>query len=133
DEFIEIVNTGHPIDLGGATLADSSGQIFVFPPLILDTGDTVVVFGGGTPNFDVVGTSGTWCRVLPDSVTVLAASALSGLGLNNSGDTVTLVASDGTTVLDTVVWGLEGGNDQSLNRSPELDTDAALVRHREIS
>ena len=67
------------------------------------------------------------CRALPSSVTLEVATG-GDLGLNNSGDTVTLTGAQGIA-LDVFDYGAEGGNDQSVVRQPELDTDAAGVAH----
>ena len=69
----------------------------------------VVVFAGGTPT----GTFG--------GAAVQVASS-GQLGLNNTGDTLTL--SDGATVIDTATYGSEGGMDQSIVRD-----GAMWVRH----
>jgi hypothetical protein len=47
------------------------------------------------------------------------------LGLNNTGDTITLAC--GPTVLDTVTYGSEAGNDESLTRDPAYT--GSFVRH----
>ena len=67
---------------------------------------SVVVFGGGTPT----GTFG-------GSVVQTASSG--ALGLNNAGDTVTLLSPDMLTSI-AYTYGSEGGNDQSLTRDPDI-------------
>lgn len=105
DEFIEILNVGtSPVDLGNYTLFDASGDDprFTFPSgTTLLPSTSAVVFGGGTPT----GFPG---------LTFTAGS----LGLNNGGDTVTLRDASDTPVT-AVTYGSEGGNDQSITRSPD--------------
>jgi len=119
DEFIELVNAGTaPVDLSGASLSDAIGVRFVFPEgAALAPGGVLVVFGGGAP-------------ALPE-VTTLAASG-AGLALNNSGDTLTLAAADGS-VLAALTYGTEGGRDQSLVRAVDGDPEADFVLHGTLS
>ena len=114
DEFVEIVNaTGGPIDLSGWSLSDGAAQRHVFPAgTIIDQDCAVVVFAGGAPTGEF------------GFATVQLASAGS-LGLNNSGDTITL--NDGSA--DRVVsdYGSAGGDNQSLTRDPDITGD--FVKH----
>ncbi len=106
DEFVEIVNiTGSPVDLSGWILSDSNGVRHSFPPdsLVIDQ-CAVLIFGGGQPAGSFGG-----------SLVQLASSG--GLSLNNDGDTITLFAPGDVAVL-TYTYGIEGGDDQSLTRSP---------------
>lgn len=129
DEFVEIVNAGAvDVDLSNGTINDGFGLRHVFPAgTVLAPGQAVVVFGGGTPTFD--GTSPSteaWCQALPG---VLLQTASTGtLGLNNTGDTVT-VSDANAVLLDTYAYGAEGGNDNALVRQPELDATAVMVEH----
>jgi len=111
DEFVELVNvTAVAIDIGGLTLSDATGLRHTFPPgTWVPSLGVVVVFAGGTPT----GTFG--------GAAVQVASS-GQLGLNNTGDTLTL--SDGATVIDTATYGSEGGMDQSIVRD-----GAMWVRH----
>lgn len=130
DEFVEIVNTGSgDFDLGEATLSDEKKVRHTFPKgTVLKPGEAIVVFGGGEPAFDGSSANGQpWCVTLPGAVQVVTAS--SGLlGLSNGGDTLTLASADGT-VLDTLGFGdeLDGSQDQSLVRSPELSGTAFIL------
>jgi hypothetical protein len=54
-----------------------------------------------------------------------AAVIFGGLVLNNGGDAVTIAL--GETVLTSVTYGPEGGQDQSLTRAPDLTGD--FVQH----
>ena len=108
DEFVEIVNdTGAGVDIGGWTLADSVRVRHTFPAgTIVPDGHAIVVFGGGTPTGAFGGS--------------IVQIALTGaVGLNNSGDTITL-ADDTSSTMATCTYGSEGGNDQSLTRDPDI-------------
>ncbi len=83
DEFIELVNvSGVPLDLTGLTISDAILVRHTFAALVLPHGQSVVVYGGGTPS-------------CPDVLGVVATA--SALGLNNTGDTVTLGTGDTMT------------------------------------
>ncbi|HPC84740.1 MAG TPA: Calx-beta domain-containing protein [Thermoanaerobaculaceae bacterium] len=114
DEFVEIVNnTGADVDISGWTLSDAAQLRHVFPAgTIVANNCSVVVFGGGTPT-GVFGGS------------VVQTASTGALGLNNGGDTVTLRL--GTATVATTTYGAEGGNDQSLTRSP--DFTGSFVQH----
>jgi len=62
-----------------------------------------VVFGGGDPVFSEI----NW-----------QVASTGSLGLNNGGDTVTLFNSD-LQIIDQVVYGGIGNNDQSINLFPD--------------
>jgi len=116
DEFVEIVNnTGGDVDISGWTLADATGVRHTFPAgTVLTDGCGVVVFGGGSPAGGFGG--------------MVVQTASSGfLGLNNSGDSVTL--NDGTADQASVSYGGEGGADQSLTRDPDITGADPLVQH----
>ncbi|MBW2702387.1 MAG: lamin tail domain-containing protein [Deltaproteobacteria bacterium] len=118
DEFVEIVNvSGEDLDLSGVTIADEYGPRHTFRGFSLPTGGVVVVFGGGSPDCN-------W------HTNVLAVVATSGaLGLNNGGDTITLTAADASTELLTHTYGNEGGNNESLTLSPDLNTGNPYAGH----
>jgi hypothetical protein len=127
DEFVEIVNNGAvPMDLSLVVLSDGVLARHQFPPgTLVEPDGAIVVFGGGTPSIDG-DPDETWCTPLPANVIVMTASS-GALGLSNAGDTVTL--THGVDVIDTLTFGGEGANNQSLVRATEGDTDAALVQH----
>ena len=77
--------------------------------------EIIVVFGGGSPS-------------LADIHWELASSG--SLGLNNSGDTVTLKDA-ANQMIDQIIYGSEGGRDQSLARFPEGDGDE-IVLHQDV-
>ncbi len=115
DEFVELVNvTGSPVDISGWTLSDFVGVRHTFPAgTVIPDQCGVVVFGGGTPTGSFGG------------MTVQTAST--GLvGLNNSGDNVTL--NDGAMDIAVATYGSAGGDNQSLTLDPDL-TGAAYVKH----
>ena len=108
DEFIELINTsGASIDIGGWSITDGFGErhVFVSPTIVAD-GQAVVIFGGGTP----VGSFG-------GAIVTVASSGQ--LGMNNGGDTMTLFNSD-FAIVDTLTYGSEGGENESLTRDPDL-------------
>ncbi len=102
DEFVEIVNRApFPIAMAGVTISDSTSVRFTFGPdsRPLAPGHAIVIFGGGTPTGRFGG--------------AIAGATESGLGLNNSGDTITLRSAEGE-VLDTFTFG--SVSDQSIVR-----------------
>jgi trypsin len=112
DEFIELINIGGAdLDLSGASVSDTFGVRGTLPDgTVLAPGQVLVIFGGGTPTgFEVPTFAFT-------------------LGLNNDGDSVTITAVDGTTVLAEMSYGPEGGQDESLVREVEGE-DSAFVGH----
>lgn len=108
DEYVEIVNvTGDTLDLSGWALADGVTTRHVFPAgTTVADGCAIVVFGGGTPTGDFGGAS---TQVATDGA----------LGLNNGGDTITITTNTGALAV-TVGYGSEGGDNQSLTRSPDI-------------
>lgn len=122
DEFVEIVNTSmDDVDISGWTISDGIGVKFTFPAsTVLPAREATVVFGGGTPNGDF-GNAGVYGLVF----------TAGSLGLNNSGDTVTL-RDDANSVVQAVTYGSEGGDNQSLVRDPDW-SNAPLVKHTTTS
>jgi len=117
DEFIEIINnTGTDANISGWTLSDSTAVRHTFPSgTILRNQSAVLIFGGGTPS----GTFG-YARV---------QTASSGmLNLDDTGDTVLL--TDSSSVVKAVyVYDINGGDDQSLVRSPDITGTTPLIKH----
>ena len=116
DEFVEIVNTTNKVvDLTGWQIADTYMTRFAFPGgTKLDPGQAVLVFGGGEQTaFSSFGNVGVF---------------VSGnkLGLNNSGDRVTLTDKM-DTVVDEMSYGSEGGKGVSIVRATDGDPNAAWV------
>ena len=112
DEFVEIVNFGETlVDISGWYIKDKTATRHTFE---LNTAmlpyESLVVFGGG----------------LPTSFNIKVYTASSGsLSLNNGGDNIMLFDSSGMLV-DSVIYGSEGGKDQSLSRYPDGSNDFAL-------
>ena len=115
DEFVELVNTtGSVAEISGWTLSDGFGVRHTFPSgTVVPNGCTIVVFGGGTPT----GTFG-------NGVIQTASSGL--LGLNNTGDSVTLAI--GSLAAASATYGSDGGDNQSLTLAPDI-TGASYVKH----
>ena len=116
DEFVEIVNGGGaPADLSGIAIADLVAVRHVFPAgTILDPGCAIIVFGGGAPTGSF---GGAQVQVASEGF----------LGLNNTGDTVTVGIDE--AVAAQIVYGAEGGDNQSLTRDPDIIGPDALVQH----
>lgn len=114
DEFVELINnSGASLDISSWTLSDGIGVKHTFPAsTIIPAGETIVVFGGGTPTN------------IPGIVQTTTT-----LGLNNTGDDVT-VRDDLGVVVDSYTYGSEGGDDQSLARSPDIS--GTFVKHTTI-
>lgn len=114
DEFVELFNpTAEAIDLSGATISDQARVRGVFPDgTVLEPGTYLVVFAGGEPG------------VFFHHVVV------GSLGLNDSGDVVTITSASGE-VLASANYGAEGGEFVSLTRLIDGQPNARLVRHDE--
>jgi predicted extracellular nuclease len=118
DEFIEIVNiSGADLDISGWSLSDAVQVRHTFPSNSIIPADcSVVVFGGGTPT-GVFGGA------------VVQTASTGAVGLNNGGDTITL--DDGGSSTLEVVYGSEGGNNQSLTLEPDIT--GAFVLHSDAA
>ena len=118
DEFLEIVNISEEtLDLSGWTVVDAVRLRFVIPEgILLKSGCGLVIFGGGVPAGDFGG-----------SLVFRAGS----LGLNNTGDQISLLDSDGV-VIATVNYGPEGNQNQSLTRNPDLFGSLPLALHSQV-
>jgi len=118
DEFIEFINvSGAALDISGWTISDAVQVRHTFSASTMVTNQCgVIVFGGGTPT----GTFG-------NTVVQVANASGNSLGLNNTGDTVTL--KNGATVIATYTYGSEGGADESLTRNPDITGPTPLVKH----
>ena len=118
DEFIELFNdTGAAADISGWTLADEFETRHLFPEgSIVPDQCAIVVFGGGVPT-----------GMFGNAVVQVASSG--GLALDNTGDTIAM--SNGPDTIQSVVYGFEGNEDQSLTRNPDVSGDFA--RHLEVN
>ncbi len=115
DEFVELANlSSTSLDISGWMLSDAVQPRHVFPAgTVVNPGQAVVVFSGGTP----MGTFGG----------ALVTTASTGLlGLSNTSDTVTL-ANAGGVVIDQVAYGPLGDINNSLTRNP--DRTGGFVQH----
>ena len=119
DEFVEIVNiSDSSIDMSGWSLSDAAQARHVFPQdTVVPAGCAIVIFGGGTPTGPFGG----------PLVTVQTATS-GALGLNNSGDAVTIRLNDGTTTVASASYGSEGGANQSITLDPDV-TGTEYVQH----
>lgn len=117
DEFVEIVNrSGYSVDISNWVISDGYGDRHVVTNgTTIGDGVSLVVFGGGTPT-NIPGISQT--------------ASTGALGLNNSGDDVTLKDSEGGTIV-TYSYGSEGGDNQSIARNPDYTGD--FVKHSTIT
>ncbi len=107
DEFVEIINiSGGAVDISGWTLSDGFGVRHTFPAgSTIEDQCGVVVFGGGTPTG-------------PFGGVVVQTASTGALGLNNSGDSVTL--NNGSFDVAVASYGSEGSDNQSLTLDPDL-------------
>ncbi len=113
DEFIEFYNVGaSALDISGYTVEDFSEVRHTFPAsTIIPAGGFLTLFGNGTPT-GIMGIS--------------QVASTGSVGLNNSGDTVTVKNSAGAIVV-TYTYGSEGSDNQSLAREPDFTGD--FVKH----
>ena len=113
DEFIEFVNIGPTdFDITDFTISDEAGLRHTFTTgTVIPAGGIITVFGGGTPTG------------------ILGLVQVSFLGLNNNGDIITI--NDGASDVIVVEYGSEGGDNQSLARSP--DFTGVFVKHTTIA
>ncbi|QDF08634.1 putative Ig domain-containing protein [Myxococcus xanthus] len=118
-EFIEVYNAGtSTADLSRWSLSDSASVRHVFAPgTTLAPGRVFVVFGGA--------------RGFPAGTPATVAASSGGLGLNNDGDIVRLLAPDGSNINEMSYGGTF--DNISFNRSPDATPDAAFDYHHLIT
>ncbi|MBW1877467.1 MAG: lamin tail domain-containing protein [Deltaproteobacteria bacterium] len=127
DEFVEIANrTGVTVDLSGAMLVERSWSEFLprhtfAEETLLRAGEAIVVFGGGDAE-----------SLSADFATFVIADnddpgTLYGLSLEDTGETMRLLADDGATVLASVSFGAASGG------TPPAPDDASLVLDPEVT
>lgn len=119
DEFVELFNhSQQPVDISGVVIADSTSNRYTFPSnTILQSGRSMIVFGGGSPPVNDPAFGGS---------TIVTASAL---GLNDTGDTVLVKLPLGG--VDIIIASLTYGagsptpapSNQSLTRMPDTEVD----------
>lgn len=121
-EFIELVNLGNgTAQLGGWTLADAVSVRHGFAPgTTLAPGRALVVFGGAS--------------AIPAGLAGAVAASTGTLGLNNTGDTVTLRTATGE-VRAVITYGspLSATDGVSMNLSPEGAAGGSYVLHSTLS
>ncbi len=127
DEFVELVSTGGAVNISGWTIRtrslggmnETTRHTFPTGSLLL-AGEAMVVFGGG--NFDPADPVFGCSQVTRTSTAGLSLvnGGLSVLVLNATGDLVTELTYGGTA-------GLEGDNNQSFTRSPDIN--GVFVEH----
>ncbi|MFH1525179.1 MAG: lamin tail domain-containing protein, partial [Bacteroidota bacterium] len=117
DEFVELVNIGEAsLDISNWTISDAIGVKHTFPSsTIIPANESIVVFGGGTPT-NIPGTS--------------QVASSGSLNLNNTEDDVILKNTSGD-VVQIYTYGTEGGDNQSIARSPNLT--GSFVKHLTIA
>ncbi len=124
DEFVEIANARSvSVDLNGVTLTDADFPGLprhTFPPnTLLRPGEVIVLFGGGDPS-GLFAANASFTTVENEDPGIQY-----GLSLGDSGDTITLLAEDGS-VIDSVSWGdaigatVASPEDESLQRDPDV-------------
>ena len=123
DEFVEIANLGQTeVDLAGWSLSDAVAlRSNFYEGDVLAKRGAVIVYGGRSSGSE---------PVLGDDVLALPATeGTSGLGLNNSGDTITLRNADGH-VIDRIQFGKPTGKG-SMTRHPGLN--GAFADHSTVA
>jgi hypothetical protein len=116
DEFVELVNlSSQSLDISGFQLfdAESLGATanHTFPSgTILEPGNAIVVFGGGT----LTGAFGG---------ATVQTSTSGDLNLNNAGDELILLDADGNELLRFDIEPLSNNPNESYTRSPDLTGD----------
>ena len=121
-EFVELVNVGGTsIDISGWTISDATGLRHTFASgTTLAAGKARVVYGGAAG--------------IPSGLTNAVAASTGSLGLGNSGDTVTVKNSAGTTInAYTYPSSLSGTDGVSMNRSPDTSATGSFVLHTSVS
>ncbi|MDF3068732.1 MAG: endonuclease/exonuclease/phosphatase [Polyangiaceae bacterium] len=119
---MELVNIGRAAaNLAGWTLSDGSSTRHTFASgASLAAGKSIVVFGGSSG--------------IPSGLTNAVAASTGGLNLGNSGDTVTLKNSSGTSI-DGFAYSssLAGSDGVSINSSPDARATGSFVKHTAVS
>ncbi|TNF28596.1 MAG: lamin tail domain-containing protein [Deltaproteobacteria bacterium] len=120
DEFIEIFNvSASTLLLTGVTVSEGGGKVFTFPAgTCIEPGQAAVMFGtyvsggdfGGALPFGYGGT----------------------FGLNNTSDSVFLRDANGD-IIDSVNYGADAGDDQSITRAVDGDIASAFVKHTDAA
>ena len=131
DEFLELVNAGSATNISDWTvrtraLSGTNETIrhrFAAGTLLMP-GEVIVLFGGG--DFDPANPSFGCAQVIETST--------AGLSLTNGGSAIVIRDAAGGLVTEFSyggATGLEGGNNQSLTRSPDIS--GTFVQHAEVT
>lgn len=125
DEFIEFVNlSSQSLDMSGYTIFDAENLAInspnhTFPAnTIVPSGGAIVVFGGGTPTGDFGGA-------------IVQTSTSGDLNMNNAGDFMTVMDTNGNVVVTFDVTPLSDNPNESYTRNPDITGD--FVQHGSIS
>ena len=125
DEFVEFVNdTDSIMDLSGYKIYDATRLAAGTPnhefpdSTLINPGQAVVVFGGGTPSGNFGG-----AKVFTASNQVL--------NLNNAGDMMTFTDSSGNMIIEFDVTPLSANPNESYTRDPDLS--GGFVQHNGVS
>ncbi|NJN44810.1 MAG: hypothetical protein HC806_08900 [Anaerolineae bacterium] len=116
DEFLEIVNyTGATVDISNWVISDETTARHIFPPdTLVPDSCPILIFGGGTPT----GLFGN---------AIVHTASTGQLNLANSGDTVAM--DNGILSQASYIYGVEGNNNVSLTRDPDITGSEPLVAH----
>ena len=123
DEFVEIANLGQAdVDMAGWSLSDAVAlRSNFYEGDVLAKRGAVIVYGGRLSGSE---------PVLDEGILALPATeSTSGLGLNNSGDTITLRNADGH-VIDRIKFG-KPSSKGSMTRDPGLN--GAFADHSTVA
>jgi hypothetical protein len=117
DEFVEIVNSSSTsIDLSGWAFGDYLAIRHTFPSgTVIAPNCGIVLFGGGTPN-----------GLFGNNLVQVSSSGM--LGLNDHADIVYLY-DDSMSIVKTISYGEEAGDDQSITREPDITGGQPFVKH----
>ena len=120
DEFLEFVNTSIlPIDISGFQLFDENALRHTIPAgTIIQAQQAFVVFGGGMLDGDY-GTA------------ITQTASTGGLNLLNTGDQIILKDTIGAVVY-AYTYELEGANNQSITRFPDLANEPISTLHSTV-
>ncbi|MFZ6051830.1 lamin tail domain-containing protein [Halocola ammonii] len=125
DEFIELFNLStQPLDMSGYEIFDDENLAIntpnhtVAPNTIIQPGQALVIFGGGTPT----GTFGN---------ATVQTTDFGELNLNNAGDRLTIKNADGETILTFDIEPLSNNPNESYTRNPDLTGD--FVQHNTVN
>lgn len=119
DEFLEFVNLSSlELDVSGYKIFDESGfssntaNHLIPDGTVIPPGGALLIFGGGTPSGSFGGA-------------IVQTSTSGNLNMNNAGDVVYLVDTEGTTIISFDITPLSDNPNESYTRDPDLTGDFA--------